>query len=198
LRFKKIPNHLRSERERDEDENREFREGVVLEVMQFTVYYLTRSVASSISSAAITNLNDSDGHNAAIDLSESRRYAPRLLSRNVKVTTGQATSMLEKPRPAASTSSPITSSSTPSASTSTSSASTSTPSASTSTPTDSAGLKKTRRTRYRKKTDAESTAIMVYREKLFADADKSKFADEGYKVSPTRLLSLCYGQDQLD
>jgi hypothetical protein len=24
---------------------------------------------------------------------------------------------------------------------------------------------------------------MVYREKLFADADKSKFADEGYKVS---------------
>jgi hypothetical protein len=177
----------------------------VLEVMQFTVYYLTRSVASSISSAAITNLNDSDGHNTAIDLSESRRHAPRLLSRNVKVTTGQATSMLEKPRPAASTSSPITSSSTPSASTSTSSASTSTPSASTSTPsaststpTDSAGLKKTRRTRYRKKTDAESTAIMVYREKLFADADKSKFADEGYKVSPTRLLSLCYGQDQLD
>jgi hypothetical protein len=166
--------------------------------MQFTVYYLTRSVASSISSAAITNLNDSDGHNTAIDLSESRRHAPRLLSRNVKVTTGQATSMLEKPRPAASTSSPITSSSTPSASTSTSSASTSTPSASTSTPTDSAGLKKTRRTRYRKKTDAESTAIMVYREKLFADADKSKFADEGYKVSPTRLLSLCYGQDQLD
>jgi hypothetical protein len=198
MRFKKIPNHLRSERERDEDENREFREGVVLEVMQFTVYYLTRSVASSISSAAITNLNDSDGHNTAIDLSESRRHAPRLLSRNVKVTTGQATSMLEKPRPAASTSSPITSSSTPSASTSTSSASTSTPSASTSTPTDSAGLKKTRRTRYRKKTDAESTAIMVYREKLFADADKSKFADEGYKVSPTRLLSLCYGQDQLD
>jgi hypothetical protein len=42
IKFKRIPNHLRSKQEREEDKDREFQEGVVLEMMQFTVFCPTR------------------------------------------------------------------------------------------------------------------------------------------------------------
>lgn len=44
IKNKRVPNDLRSKQQRGEDKDREFREGVVLEAMQFTVFHPTKSV----------------------------------------------------------------------------------------------------------------------------------------------------------